>query len=66
MRKVKISIEVDLKNNEKGFIIVPTDEADLLKGRYAVTLDPRTPDTWGCSNSVQLKEPEKKKKKATK
>jgi hypothetical protein len=56
MRKVKVTIEVDLKNDEKGFIIVPTNEEDLLNGKYVVRQDPRNIETWACKNSVTLKE----------
>ena len=57
MKKVKVTIEVDLNNDEEGFVIVPTSEAQLLDGKYAIRKDPRGIDTWGCSNSVILKEP---------
>jgi hypothetical protein len=59
MRKVKVTIEVDLNNDEKGFVIVPTSEERLLEGKYAVRSQKRDDGVhvWGCSNSVQLKEP---------
>ena len=59
MRKVKVTIEIELNNDEKGFIIVPTSEDGLLEGKYAVRMRKRDDGghVWGCSNSVQLIEP---------
>ncbi|WP_432241412.1 hypothetical protein [Herbaspirillum robiniae] len=53
MKKVMVNIEVDLKNDEVGFVIVPTSEIDLLKGRYAVVATQKEA-AWNCRNSVTL------------
>jgi hypothetical protein len=61
MRKVNVNIEVELNNNEAGFMVVPVSEGKILDGKYAVVTGKRGSVGWNCTNGVQLKDHKTKK-----
>lgn len=58
MRKILVTLEIDIDEQDAGFAIVPTASRDVLDhNRYVVATPPSTDKKgWGCKNGVILKE----------
>lgn len=55
MQVVKVELKIEMDDDAKGFVLVPTNNLESINGPYGVSTSPVVSCNWNCRNGVQLR-----------